>query len=166
MFYKGSMLMNSISFPLIRQSSDHKNELCGLFRDCNTCLNYFLQYLFTYGSQCVGRIVTQSMSYFLYLCDCALLCLPGRLELGSSWTAPQCESNQVISLAKSKYYNVFRQIFVNPLNCHISSTVRVFDPIPKLIARPKYQLYSGTKYINVWLASVLSWNRNDLELSG
>ena len=26
----------------------------------------------TYGTKCVGRIVTKSMSYFLHLCDCSL----------------------------------------------------------------------------------------------
>ena len=42
------------------------------------------------GSQCVGRIVTPSMSYFLHLCDRSVpYCGPGSLELGCSWTAPQ-----------------------------------------------------------------------------
>jgi hypothetical protein len=27
--------------------------------------------LFTYGTKCVGRIMTKSMSYFLHLCDCS-----------------------------------------------------------------------------------------------
>ena len=26
----------------------------------------------SYGTKCVGRIVTKSMSYFLHLCDCSL----------------------------------------------------------------------------------------------
>ena len=34
----------------------------------------------------------------------------------------------------------------------MSSTVRAFDLIPKLRARPEYQLYSGTKHINVILS--------------
>ena len=42
----------------------------------------------------------------------ALLCLPGSLELGCSWTSPQWESPQVISLAKSKCFYIFRQIFL------------------------------------------------------
>ena len=39
--------------------------------------------------------------------QCALLCLPGSLELGSRWTAPQCESPQVINLAKPKCFYIF-----------------------------------------------------------
>ena len=38
---------------------------------------------------------------------CALLCLPGRLQLDCSWTAPQCESSQVSSLAKYKNLHIF-----------------------------------------------------------
>ena len=50
------------------------------------------------------------MSFFLSLCDysvpyCASLD-SGSLELVCSWTAPQCESPQVISLAKSKYLHI------------------------------------------------------------
>ena len=33
--------------------------------------------------------------------------------------------------------------------CYVSSTVRAFDLIPKLRALPEYQLYSGTRYINI-----------------
>ena len=39
--------------------------------------------------------------------QCALLCLPGSLELGCSWTAPQCESTQVINMAKSFFFRQF-----------------------------------------------------------
>ena len=81
--------------------------------------------------------------------QCALLFLPGSLELGCSLTAHQCDSPQVINLAKSKISIFSGNYFVKTLNCHISSTVRAFDLIPKLRARPKYQLSSGTKYINV-----------------
>ena len=77
---------------------------------------------------------------------CALLCLPGSLELDCSWTAPPCESPQVISLAKSKYLHIFGIFFWKTLNCHCSSTVRAFDLIPKLRARPEYQLVCGSKY--------------------
>ena len=28
---------------------------------------------YTYGTKCVGRIATKSMSYFLHRCDCSLL---------------------------------------------------------------------------------------------
>ena len=76
--------------------------------------------------------------------QCALLCLPGSLELGCQWTAPQCESPQVINLAKSKCFYIFWQLFKKKTsNCHVSSTVRAFDLIPKLRARPEYQLPSG-----------------------
>ena len=42
---------------------------------------------------------------------CALLCLPWSLELDCSWTEPQCDSPQVISLAKSKYLHIFGIFF-------------------------------------------------------
>ena len=38
--------------------------------------------------------------------------------------------------------------FWKTLNGHISSTLRAFNLIPKLRARPEYQLYFSTKYIN------------------
>ena len=63
---------------------------------------------------------------------CDLLCLPGSLELECSWTAPQCESPQVISLAKLKYLYIFWIFFGQTLNCNYSSTVRAFHLIPKL----------------------------------
>ena len=81
--------------------------------------------------------------------QCTLLCLPGSLEFGCSWTALQCESPQVINVAKSKCFYIFRQFFWKTLNFHISLTVRAFDLIPKLRARPEYHLSSGTKYIIV-----------------
>ena len=90
---------------------------------------------------------------------CALLCLPGSLELDCSWTAPQCESPQVISLAKFKYLHIFGIFFLQTLNGHYSSTVRAFDLIPKLRARPEYQLSSGAKY-TAWLASAFHPDRN------
>ena len=42
---------------------------------------------------------------------CAILCLPGSLEFDCSWTAPQCESPHVISLAKSKYLHILGIFF-------------------------------------------------------
>ena len=64
-----------------------------------------------YGTKCVGRIVTKSMSYFLHL-QSAILCHPGSLELVCSWRTPQCESPQVTSLAKSKYHFSLRQLIL------------------------------------------------------
>ena len=58
------------------------------------------------------------------------------------------ELPQVINLAKSKISVFSGNYFVQTLNCHISSTVRAFDLIPKLRARPKYQLSYDTKYID------------------
>ena len=52
----------------------------------------------------------------------------------------------VISLAKSKYLQIFGIFFWKTINCHFSSTVRAFDLIPKLRTRPEYQLSSGYKY--------------------
>ena len=97
-------------------------------------------------------------SQFLWL-KCALLCLLGSLELDCSWTATQCESPQVIGLAKSKYLPIFGIFFWQTLNCHFSSTVRACDLIPKLRARPEYQLSSGFKY-TAWLASAFHPDRN------
>ena len=71
----------------------------------------------------------------------ALLCLPGSLELDCSWAAPQCESPQVIIFAGNYFWTT--------LKCHYSSTIRAFDLIPKLRARPEYQQSSGTNYINL-----------------
>ena len=56
------------------------------------------------------------------------------------------ESPQVISFAKSKYLHIFGIFFLQTLNCHYSSTVRAFDLIPKLRARPEYFLSSDSKY--------------------
>ena len=80
--------------------------------------------------------------------QCALLCLPGSLEFGCSWTTPQCESPQVINLVKSKCMYIFSQFVSTTLNYHHSSTVRALDLISKLRTRHEYQLCSGTNYIN------------------
>ena len=72
--------------------------------------------------------------------QCALLCLPGSLELGCSWTEPQCKSPWVINLAKPNVSLFSGNYFFTTFNCNISSSVRAFDLIPKLRARPKYQL--------------------------
>ena len=83
--------------------------------------------------------------------QCALLYLSGSLELVCSWTAPKCESPQVISLAYPNVSTCSGNYFWKTLDCHIASTVRAFDLIPNLRARPEYQLSSGNKYINVIL---------------
>ena len=103
-----------------------------------------------------GYDVLLSQSLWL---KCALLCLHGSLKLDCTWTAPQCESPQVISLAKSKYLHNFGIFFWQTLNYHYSSTVRAFDLIPKLRATSEYQLSSGSKY-TVWLASAFHPYRN------
>ena len=94
--------------------------------------------------------MTQSMSYFLNLCDCSVpYCasldawnwvvagqhINARHPGSSSWPNPSV--------------SIFSGNIFEPLNCHIASAVRAFDLIPKLKARPGYQLSSGTKYINV-----------------
>ena len=94
--------------------------------------------------------------------QCALLCLPGSLELGCSWTAHQCKSPHVINLAKSKISIFSGNYLVKTLNCHISSTVRAFDLIPKLRARPKYQLSSHHQMCRVWLTTMNLSSRNRL----
>ena len=85
--------------------------------------SFFLIYIFMYCCtiQKVARViylffqvytnneVRQPLSLWL---KGALLCLPGSQELGFSSKAPQCESPQVLSLAKCKCYYVFRQWFL------------------------------------------------------
>ena len=70
-------------------------------------------------------------------------------QIVSNWQIHRRESPQVINLAKSKISIFSGSYFVKTINCHISSTIRAFDQILKLRARPMYQLSSGTKYINV-----------------
>ena len=91
------------------------------------------------------------MSYFLYLCDCSvLLC-----AFLKTWNWVVAGQHLNASHPRSSVWpNPNATIFLGnysrkSLNCHISSTVRAFDLIPKLRAQPEYQLYSGTKYINV-----------------
>ena len=52
--------------------------------------------------------------------QCALLCLPGSLELGWSLTTPPCESPQVISLGNSKCHFIFMQLFLEKLKTDIT----------------------------------------------
>ena len=49
--------------------------------------------------------------------------------------------------------------FLKTVNCHHSWTVRAFDLIPKVRARPEYQLSSAIKY-TAWLASAFPLDRN------
>ena len=91
------------------------------------------------------------MSYFLHLFDCSVpysACLEAwnwvvaGQHLNASHPMSSFWPNQNISLLSG--------IFLwKTLNCHISSTIGAFDLIPKLRARPEYQLSSGNKYINV-----------------
>ena len=91
------------------------------------------------------------MSYFVHLWDCSVPYCASLEALNwvFSWAAFQCESPQMISLAKSKCLSIFRQLFFKTLSRLISATVQAFDLIPKLRARPEYQLLFGTKYLNV-----------------
>ena len=91
------------------------------------------------------------MSYFLHFCDCSVsYCaslevwnwVVARQHLNVSHPRSSIWPNPNLSILSSNY-------FWTTLNCHITSTVRAFDLIPKLRARPEYQLSSGTKYINV-----------------
>ena len=53
----------------------------------------------------------------------------------------------------------FQAIYLDHiLNCHITYTIKAFDLIPKLRARPKLQLSSGTKCLGVSLLN-LAWPR-------
>jgi hypothetical protein len=103
----------------------------------------------TYGTKCVGRIVTKSMSNFLHLCDCSLpYCVTleawnwfvARQHLNASHPRSPIWPTENVTIFSGNY-------FWKTLNGHYSSTVRDFDLIPKLRARPEYQLSSGTIYI-------------------
>ena len=106
-----------------------------------------------YGSKCVGRILTESMSYFLYLCDCSVT----YFAFLEAWNWVVAGQHLNASHPRSSFWpnpniTIFSGIyFWKTLNSHISSTVRAFDLIPKLRARPEYQLYSNTKHKNVIL---------------
>ena len=92
------------------------------------------------------------MSYFLYLCDCSVpYC--AFLETGNWVLAGQYlnASQPRSSVWPIPNFTLFSYRFFFTFNWHISSTVWVFDLIPKLRARPEYQLCSGTKYINMIL---------------
>ena len=87
-----------------------------------------------YGTKCVGRIVTKSMSYFLHLCDfrlpyCATLEAWNWFAAGQHLNVSHPRSpvwpNQNVTLFSGNY-------LWKTLNCHYSSTVRDFDLIPKL----------------------------------
>ena len=62
-------------------------------------------------------------------------------------------SNETCQYASPPIGLEFCNDFEGPIKqvmlCHVTSTVRVFDLIPKLRAKPEYQLSSGSKYINV-----------------
>ena len=78
----------------------------------------------------------------------ALLCLPGSQELGCSWKAPKCEHPRSSVWPNANVRMFLGSDFWKTLNCHIYSTFKTVDLIPKLRARIEYQLYSGTKYKN------------------
>ena len=103
---------------------------------------------FIYGIKCVGRIVTKSMSYFLHLCDCSLpYC--ATLEAWNWFVAGQHldASHPRSSVWPNQKVSSFSaNNFLKILNGHIASTIRAFDLIPKLRARPEYQLSSGITY--------------------
>ena len=84
---------------------------------------------------------------------CALLCLPGSLKL-------DCASHPRSSVWPNPNISIFFRIFYwQTLNCHYSSTVKAFDLIPKMRARPEYQLSSGSNCTE-WLASAFHPDRN------
>ena len=121
----------------------------------------FLLYLcdYQYGTKCVGRIVTKSMSYFLNLCDCSLpYC--ATLEAWNWFVAGQHLNKSHLRSPVWPNQNVtfFRQLFFEKLQMVITPQ-RDFDLNPKLRDRPEYQLSSGTIY-TAWLASAFLPDRN------
>ena len=109
------------------------------------------------------------MSYFLNLCDCSVLycasleawnwAVAGQ-QINASPPRSSIWPNPNVSIFSGNYFG-------ETLNCHISTTVRAFDLIPKLRDRPVYQLSYGTKYkyYTVWLSYASSWQRNHPEHS-
>ena len=56
------------------------------------------------------------MSFFsVFVTKVCLTVPPWKLGIGLSWTAPQCESPQVTSMAKSKYLHSFVIFFFDKL---------------------------------------------------
>ena len=108
----------------------------------------------SYGTKCVRRIVTNSMSYFLHLCDfslpyCANLEAWNWFVAGHHLNASHPKS-LVWQIKMSLYFQAI--IFGKTVNGHYYSTIRDFDLIPKVRARLEYQLSSSTIY-TAWLAS-------------
>ena len=114
-----------------------------------------------YGSKCLGKIMAYLMSFDLYLCD---------------WSVPYCASLEAwYWVVAGQHLNASHprsSVWPNPnitwfsgklkkktLNCHRSWTFRAFELIPKLRARPEYQLASVIKY-TAWLASAFPPDRN------
>ena len=101
---------------------------------------------YPFGLKCLGKIMVYLMSFLLHLCDwsvsyCASLeawnwVLAGQ-HLNASHPRPSVWPNK--NVKKMSGNN-----FWTTLNCHITSTIRAFDLIPKLRAKPEYQLSSGT----------------------
>ena len=133
---------------------------------CNTTSNWreftyrlipTYRHMDIYGTKCVGRIVTKSMSYFLHLCYCYLpYC--ATLEAWNWFVAGQYLNashprspvwpNQNVTLFSGNFFG-------KTSSGYYVSTIRDFDLIPKLRATSEYQLSSGTIY-TMWLASTLS----------
>ena len=107
-----------------------------------TFLPYFLSYLTIYH---LWDNMCRKNSDKIHVLFSPSLCHPGSLELVCSWTTPQCESPQVINLAKSKCHFIFRQLLNNFKRSLLLNRQR-FGPNSKTEARPEYQLSSGTKY--------------------
>ena len=101
------------------------------------------------------------MSYFLHLCDCSLLYCAS-LE---AWNWVVAGQHLNVSYPRSSIWpnqnvSIFSGNFVwKTLNFHIASTVRAFDLIPKVRARPEYQLLSGNKsaYVSLY-GNMFSYN--------
>ena len=114
-----------------------------------------------YGLKCLGKIMAYLMSFFLHLFDwsvpyCASLeawyWIVAGQHLNASHPRSSVWPNPNITIFSGNF-------FLKTLNCHHSWTVRAFDLIPKLRARPEYQLSSAIKY-TAWLALAFPPDRN------
>ena len=103
------------------------------------------------------------MSYFLKLCDCSVpYCT--YLEAWNWVVAGQHlnASHPRLSIWPHPNISIISGNYLwTTWTCHISSTVRAFDLIPKLRAKPEYQLSSGTKYITL-IQCDLHWQYLDM----
>ena len=102
-------------------------------------------HLSLYGINFLGKIMTYLMFFFLHLFDWSVPYYAS-LEAGNWVSAGQhlVASQPRSSIWLNQNVTIFLDnYFGKTLNCYSTSTIRAFDLIPKMRARPEYQLSSG-----------------------